>query len=316
MVISLCYLAHTAFLQGDTPTARERFQECLALARRVGARNGIVWPLAGFALTARADAEYGEARRLLEDELATEGAYHNEAETTLLVVLTGIVAAELGAHDRARAACEEALALARRGGDAGAVAVALEAVAWVAAAWGEPGRALRLAAAAGALAASGETLNYHTTIWRAAVARRLAPCRRALDGAGTGAAPTEGRAPTLQQAISEALATLAAAPAPAGTASPSVVVGATTGRPAARAARGAPASGGLSAREREVAALVARGLTNRQIAAALVIARGTASRHVEHVMAKLGVHSRAQIGAWAAAQGLLAPAADAAGGSM
>jgi non-specific serine/threonine protein kinase len=65
-----------------------------------------------------------------------------------------------------------------------------------------------------------------------------------------------------------------------------------------------------------VAALVARGLTNRQIAAALVIARGTASRHVEHVMAKLGVHSRAQIGAWAAAQGLLAPAADAAGGSM
>jgi len=62
-----------------------------------------------------------------------------------------------------------------------------------------------------------------------------------------------------------------------------------------------------------VAALVARGLTNRQIAAALVIAPATASRHVEHVMAKLGVHSRAQIGVWAAGQGLLGTAGPAEG---
>jgi DNA-binding CsgD family transcriptional regulator len=54
-----------------------------------------------------------------------------------------------------------------------------------------------------------------------------------------------------------------------------------------------------------VAALVARGHTNPQVAVALVIAPRTAARHVEHVMAKLGVHSRAEVAAWAAQQGLV-----------
>lgn len=46
-----------------------------------------------------------------------------------------------------------------------------------------------------------------------------------------------------------------------------------------------PASAGpLSAREREVAVLLARGSTNRQIAEALVIAEGTAERHVANIL--------------------------------
>ena len=56
-----------------------------------------------------------------------------------------------------------------------------------------------------------------------------------------------------------------------------------------------------------MAALVARGATNRQIAAELVIAERTAMRHVEHVFNKLGVHSRAEVGAWAARNGLDRP---------
>ena len=63
----------------------------------------------------------------------------------------------------------------------------------------------------------------------------------------------------------------------------------------------------LTAREQEVAALVARGATNRQIATRLVVAERTAMRHVEHVFNKLGVHSRAEVGAWAARQGLAGP---------
>jgi len=50
--------------------------------------------------------------------------------------------------------------------------------------------------------------------------------------------------------------------------------------------------------------LLARGATNRQIAARLVIAERTAMRHVEHIFDKLGVHSRAEVGAWAAYRGL------------
>jgi len=60
----------------------------------------------------------------------------------------------------------------------------------------------------------------------------------------------------------------------------------------------------LSARERQVAALIAQGYSNRQVGAALSIAERTAISHVEHIMNKLGVNSRAQIAAWAVREGL------------
>lgn len=58
------------------------------------------------------------------------------------------------------------------------------------------------------------------------------------------------------------------------------------------------ASGPLTAREFEVARLIAEGATNREIAERLVIAPKTASAHVEHILAKLGVSRRAEIAAW------------------
>ncbi|MEV4681608.1 LuxR C-terminal-related transcriptional regulator [Streptomyces kurssanovii] len=51
----------------------------------------------------------------------------------------------------------------------------------------------------------------------------------------------------------------------------------------------------LTPREREVAALVAQGLSNREVAERLVISKRTADTHVEHILTKLGVTSRAQI---------------------
>lgn len=63
----------------------------------------------------------------------------------------------------------------------------------------------------------------------------------------------------------------------------------------------------LTAREREVAALVARGLTNRQIAEDLVISERTVAAHLEHILTKLDFASRTQVGVWAAEHGLLQP---------
>jgi non-specific serine/threonine protein kinase len=54
----------------------------------------------------------------------------------------------------------------------------------------------------------------------------------------------------------------------------------------------------LSAREREVAVLVAAGRSNPQIAEQLVITRRTADTHVQNILVKLGLHSRAQVAAW------------------
>ena len=58
------------------------------------------------------------------------------------------------------------------------------------------------------------------------------------------------------------------------------------------------ASPTLTARQTEVAALVAQGLSNRQIADALVISERTAESHVERIRDRLGFRSRAQVAAW------------------
>lgn len=62
--------------------------------------------------------------------------------------------------------------------------------------------------------------------------------------------------------------------------------------------------GGLSAREREVAALIAQGSSNREIAASLVVSERTAEAHVSNILGKLGFTTRVQIAAWAVEKGL------------
>ncbi|MFI7064076.1 alpha/beta fold hydrolase [Kribbella sp. NPDC050124] len=57
----------------------------------------------------------------------------------------------------------------------------------------------------------------------------------------------------------------------------------------------------LTARQGQVAALVAQGLSNRQIAEELVITERSAESHVERIRLRLGFRSRAQIAAWYAA---------------
>ncbi|MCP2336289.1 LuxR C-terminal-related transcriptional regulator [Actinomadura rupiterrae] len=65
------------------------------------------------------------------------------------------------------------------------------------------------------------------------------------------------------------------------------------------AAPGGGAPSTLTAREREIARLVARGLSNKGIASELVISPATAARHVANILTKLGYNSRAQIAVWA-----------------
>jgi predicted ATPase len=55
----------------------------------------------------------------------------------------------------------------------------------------------------------------------------------------------------------------------------------------------------LTAREREVAALVALGLTSKDIAARLVVSKRTVDSHLEHILGKLGYNSRVQVAALA-----------------
>jgi NarL family two-component system response regulator LiaR len=60
----------------------------------------------------------------------------------------------------------------------------------------------------------------------------------------------------------------------------------------------------LTAREREVLALIGRGYANKRIAAELGIAEKTVKTHVSNVLAKLGVADRTQAALYAARLGL------------
>ena len=55
---------------------------------------------------------------------------------------------------------------------------------------------------------------------------------------------------------------------------------------------------GLTARQTEVAALVADGLTNRELADRLHITERSAESHLERIRLRLGFRSRAQVAAW------------------
>ena len=117
----------------------------------------------------------------------------------------------------------------------------------------------------------------------------IARSRAGLGDAAFGVAFDDGRAMTLDQAVEYALTDTAVTAPDAG--------GAGAGRAGAKPSP-------LTAREREVAALVARGLTNREIAAALVVTERTAETHVQNILNKLGFSSRSQVAAWTVEEGL------------
>jgi DNA-binding NarL/FixJ family response regulator len=103
------------------------------------------------------------------------------------------------------------------------------------------------------------------------------------------AAWQEGRAMPLEQAITYALAEPEPTPASTGP----------------RAAPAADPWAPLTAREREVASLLAQGWSDRAIAERLVVTEGTVGQHAARIFSKLGLRSRAQLAAWAAELGLL-----------
>jgi DNA-binding CsgD family transcriptional regulator len=61
---------------------------------------------------------------------------------------------------------------------------------------------------------------------------------------------------------------------------------------------------GLTSRERDVAALIARGKSNKEIAETLVLSNRTVEAHIGNILAKLNFSSRAQIAVWAMEKGL------------
>jgi DNA-binding NarL/FixJ family response regulator len=138
----------------------------------------------------------------------------------------------------------------------------------------------------------------------------LAVARRQVGEQAATRLLAEGMRLGVQEAVSCAVA-LAAQAASQREASPEAAAAgnrAGTGSRATGAGRAGTASTPvLTAREWQIAELIARGLSNRSIGEELVISPATAARHVANIFSKLGVTSRAQVAAWIAEHGPARP---------
>jgi DNA-binding NarL/FixJ family response regulator len=129
-----------------------------------------------------------------------------------------------------------------------------------------------------------------------AIATAADAARLAIGPVAFDAAWEAGGALSLDQAVAEALAVNA----------PMVEVGAELALSEQETAASEPSSGGhgLTPREQEVLQMLASGRPNQEIASTLFLSVGTVKVHVSHILAKLGVTSRAAATDYAHRHGL------------
>ena len=272
----------------DYEEAGARFEEALAMFRKVGDRywTAMVLIQLGFATWHQGDRERTAA--LIAESLPILKQLGGQWAIAYTARFTAHLAVAQGDYARAASLYRESLVLCREVGDRWVVTECLTGLAAVASAQGHHEPAARLLGASDMLE---ETLGIRvprSTIDMVQRDRRADSSRANLGDAAFASARADGRAMGLEQALEYAL--VQADLLRAGGKAPR--------KPAAQDA------GPLTAREREVAVLVARGLTNREVASLLKISERTTDAHVQNILNKLGFNSRAQIAAWAAERGL------------
>jgi DNA-binding CsgD family transcriptional regulator len=271
-------LGYLALGRADWDSATDLLTEALAQGERMAELQRLSPPLWGLAEAARCRDDFDTAVQLCER------GYEASAAVTDAAYLFPFLLTGTRAH------------LAR--GDVDAAAEWSDRVAAMVSARAIPGtlpavghsRGLILLAT-GELPAATQALEQASADWQAQ--RRFWEGSWALLDLATAALRSRrpGAAATL---LAEASATAAAAGATAL---------ADAARRLADAGRAGPAAEPwhpLSAREFEVARLVAAGCTNREIAEQLTVAPKTVSAHVTHILVKLGAGRRAEIAAWCA----------------
>jgi predicted ATPase/DNA-binding CsgD family transcriptional regulator len=290
--LALLCLGDIARDRGDIPAIHTRCEASLALCRTLGDPFGTGFSLFNLGMAALQSGELDRARSFCEQALAEFRALDSVTSMAEARVGLATIAQAEGRPETARSLYLEALAGVERVGPIWLVAPCLEGLAAVDVRLGHAERAAHLAAASGALrVAIGVPL---PPFERDAARRTVASARRALGEGAFASAYEAGRALDRDAAIAEARAEPGAKGKPAG------------GRAPVTAAPRPPAPAyGLTQREREVLQLLADGRSNPEIAAALFLSRKTVAHHVENILAKLDVDSRAAAAALAVRQHLV-----------
>ncbi len=286
---SLSNLSSVVAEQGELPRAIILQEESLVLRRELGDKVTIGLALTNLGVLARYQGQYEQAAAFLEEGLALRSELGDKWGAANALANLGNVAVDQDDDARAVAAYRQSLTLCRDIGDKRTIPYCLEGLAAVACARGHAERAARLCGAADALrSVIGAPL---PPVERPMLDRTVAAVRATMDtgspqrGRAFAAAWSAGQALTLEQAIAEALVVEAAVPSPS-----SSTAHASKER---RGEQRAP----LSQREGDIATLVATGRTNDQITAELGIAKRTVDTHVDNILKKLGLSSRAEVAA-------------------
>jgi predicted ATPase/DNA-binding CsgD family transcriptional regulator len=261
--------------RGDVSAALGLLEEALDRFRGIDEPMGVYFALRNLSMAATA-VEDPRAEPLARESLALSETHGAEVAKSWALWALGLTRWRRGDVGQAVARVRESLRLKVEIGDLAGQAHCLEVLAWAAAGADDMGRAARLFGAAHRMwRRVGSTLVEYGYIHRfhgPAEAR----ARHAL-GDAYGACFRDGEELDAADAIHYALGERASHP---------------------EAAPALDAEPLLTPREREIAELVGEGMSNKDIASRLVIAQRTAEGHVQHILAKLGFTSRAQIAAW------------------
>ena len=275
------YQGINALNQGEYAKAEQLLGESLALRRDLGDPWSLAHTLQNFVSLAMQQGDHVSAKEHAEETLALFQRAGDQRGVARQLMDLGMIAREQGDSARASALLTEAISQFLIVGDKWSSAYALESLAPLADGQGDSERAARLFGAAEALRdAIGMPLNPSD---RSGYERVVEAVRRRLDEEKFANAWMEGRAMAMEQAIEYALA---------------------EPEPAEIEVSLKEKFGGLTEREREVAALIARGKSNREIAKAMTVGAKTVETYVTRILNKLGFDSRVQIATWAIEKGL------------
>jgi len=276
--IATVYLGRCELSRRQITAAVPYVERAAALLAGSGDRSAIAFSLLYSGLLAQFTGRLEAACDLFARCGALSAELGLEPLNARVKQVLGCALLDLGELPAARTALAEGLPASVDVGDRWVVVVGLAGFAGHAAKTARPRLALRLAGAADAYQAANEFTMPGPI--REALDRWLAPAHGTA-GAAAARLLAEGRRLSPEEAVGLALAN-----------EPEVAW-----RPGPRRT--------LTRREREVAVLAARGLTNRDIAAQLFLSVRTVEVHVDHILTKLGFHTRTQLAAWAYEEGLL-----------
>jgi len=323
LAFTLGRLGDMATETGDYDRAKAYFREALDIYRELNDTPNISFILLLFGWTLMRTGDLQQAQKYLEEAFSLSQLSGNKRMLAFSLSSLGEVAIRHGLYERAGSLLQQGLSLSRQMGDRWTIATILGSSGWTALCQRDfPGMRSILRESLeirldtgdkGGIAWCLEKLaeaaylekqyKKSVEIYGAAAALR-APIGSVIDPADR--SDYERVLSELRAALGEdAFAALWAAGAAL---SLDEIIAGALSEPASSSASTRTEKekfGGLTEREREVAALIAQGKSNREIAQAMTVGVKTVETYVTRILNKLNFDSRVQIATWAVEKGLI-----------